>query len=47
MAEVVARQPPWLVCRCAQGLYYSNEVTGETTWQQPPELAAAGAAAGV
>lgn len=44
--EVLAKHPPWLVCRCAQGVYYSHEQTGETTWQQPPELVAVlGAAA--
>eukprot|EP00747_Dinoflagellata_sp_TGD_P091382 gnl/TRDRNA2_/TRDRNA2_165032_c1_seq4.p1 gnl/TRDRNA2_/TRDRNA2_165032_c1~~gnl/TRDRNA2_/TRDRNA2_165032_c1_seq4.p1 ORF type:complete len:220 (-),score=78.68 gnl/TRDRNA2_/TRDRNA2_165032_c1_seq4:41-700(-) len=40
-SELVAKYPPWLVCRCPQGIYYSNEQTGETTWQAPTEVSAA------
>eukprot|EP00931_Biecheleriopsis_adriatica_P119135 TRINITY_DN94406_c0_g1_i1.p1 TRINITY_DN94406_c0_g1~~TRINITY_DN94406_c0_g1_i1.p1 ORF type:complete len:188 (+),score=34.20 TRINITY_DN94406_c0_g1_i1:105-668(+) len=40
MASIIGRCPPWLVCQSPQGVYYSNESTGETTWQPPPEIAA-------
>lgn len=40
MATIIAKYPPWIVCQSPQGVYYSNEVTQETTWQAPPEIAA-------
>eukprot|EP00747_Dinoflagellata_sp_TGD_P097888 gnl/TRDRNA2_/TRDRNA2_167273_c0_seq1.p1 gnl/TRDRNA2_/TRDRNA2_167273_c0~~gnl/TRDRNA2_/TRDRNA2_167273_c0_seq1.p1 ORF type:complete len:408 (-),score=49.92 gnl/TRDRNA2_/TRDRNA2_167273_c0_seq1:379-1602(-) len=39
--EVIANYPLWVVCRCAQGVYYGNKQTGESTWVMPPELLAA------
>lgn len=39
MSQIIYRDPPWQVCTCAQGQYYYNESTTESTWTCPPELA--------
>lgn len=38
MSEIIYREPPWQVNKCAQGMYYYNEATAESTWTQPREL---------
>jgi len=38
-AEVIARHPPWQICKCSSGTYYFNETTQESTWTMPAELA--------
>ncbi|CAE7363747.1 unnamed protein product [Symbiodinium microadriaticum] len=38
MPEIIYREPPWQVNKCAQGIYYYNEATTESFWTQPREL---------
>jgi uncharacterized membrane protein YGL010W len=38
MATMIARYPPWQINETAQGMYFYNERTQQSTWQPPTEL---------